>query len=56
MPVESEQVWLYKKSFGMKENTDDEEGFEPQAKSLDSNERKRARRLRFQGCLQKAEQ
>jgi hypothetical protein len=56
MLVDSEQVWLYKKSFGMKHNTDDEDGFEPQANSLDSNERKRARRLRFQSCLQKSEQ
>jgi len=56
MLVDSEQVWLYKKSFGMKQNTDDEERFESQTNSLDSSERKRAHRLRFQSCLQKAEQ
>jgi hypothetical protein len=56
MLVDSEQVWLCKKSFGMKQNTDDEEGFEPQTNYLDFNERKCARRLRFQSCLQKAEQ
>lgn len=56
MLVDSEQLWLHKKSFGMKQNTDDEEGFEPQTNSLDSNERKRARRLKFESCLQKAEQ
>jgi len=56
MLVDSDQERLYKKSFGMKKNTDDEEGLEPQTNSLDSNERKRAHRLRFQSCLQKAEQ
>jgi hypothetical protein len=56
MVVDSEQVRLYNKSFGMKQNTDEEEGVEPQTNSLDSNERKHARHLRFQRCLQRAEQ
>jgi hypothetical protein len=40
----------------MKQNTEEEEGVEFQTNSLDSNERKHARRLTFQRCLQKAEQ
>jgi outer membrane lipoprotein-sorting protein len=56
MVVDSEQVWLYNKSFRMKQNTDEEEGVEAQTNYLDSNEQKRARRLRFQRCVQKAEQ
>jgi hypothetical protein len=56
MLVDSEFIYRYKKSIGMKQNTEEEERVEHQKNSLDASERKHVRQLRFQRCLQKAEQ